>query len=58
MTVRRTRQGCTVTTTFGETKNELPGVPAGSLIEHVTMECTQVLDLRIVKPDKIKMWER
>lgn len=58
MTIRRTRLGCTVTTTFTETSTPLAGLPAGTPVEHVTLECTQQIDLRLKRDEREKVWDR
>jgi hypothetical protein len=50
MPERITRQGCTVTTTFEETE-------AGTLVEHIVLECKGAERLQLVKPDRERNWE-
>jgi len=57
MTEQKTALGCTVTTTFGQTKQALGNLPAGTLVEHVTLECTGAVDLKLHKPDRVRSWD-
>jgi hypothetical protein len=50
MTEKTTRQGCTVTTTFKT--NE-----AGTLVEHITLECRGRDNLEVIKPDCERNWD-
>jgi hypothetical protein len=58
MVTKRTRQGCTVTTMFTETEEPKGGFPAGTPVEHVTLECTQGLDLSVYRREHQKVWDR
>ena len=50
MPERTTRQGCTVTTTFETTG-------AGTLVEHIVLECKGGAELQVVKPDRERSWD-
>jgi hypothetical protein len=57
MGITTTSLGCVVTTSFGKTSKPICGLPAGTEIEHVTLECVLGAQLRLAKPDREKNWD-